>query len=68
MGSVRDLVEQEPGTGQASPRTPRPEGWRRARPGETERQRVDRVSRSCWHCGREFPAAGAELDAHEDQH
>lgn len=68
MGIVRDLIEQDPPGTEGPLKPPESERWRAARIGETEAQRVDRVSRSCCYCGEEFSRVGAELDAHEDQH
>ncbi|MHA6802156.1 hypothetical protein [Salinifilum ghardaiensis] len=64
----RELLREDPAVIAPPLRMSQPDGWRKARPEETETQRIDRVSRSCWYCGREFPRAGAELDAHEDRH
>ncbi len=68
MSQLKDLIDRNPAVREAPLRLPVPTGWRAARPGESARQRAERVSRSCCYCGQEFPTAGAELDAHEDEH
>lgn len=66
--ALRDLLEKDPKVRKETLSLPTPSGWRQAHDGETERQRVDRVGRSCYSCGQEFAQEGPELDAHEDEH
>lgn len=65
---LRTLIQQNPLKSDERLAIPPPAGWRVRRDGETERQRADRVARSCYRCGTEFSNAGEELNAHEDRH
>lgn len=65
---LRRLIEPDVESHEAPLTFPAPTGWRARRDGESEQQRVDRVGRSCCHCGSEFDRTGSDLDRHEDQH
>lgn len=39
--------------------------WMALRPGESESSRLDRLHRTCFHCGREFGTV-TDADTHEE--